>query len=361
LAFTEWNFDLGNDSDFSTALADVDAYGILGRERASLSTRWTTPDPAAPNYLALKLFTNYDASHHGFAPISVSDSNDGDPGLFSSYAALNSAGTSMTLMVLNKDPQNSVTAQLDLNGFTPSALTTYTLAASAPTTITKATPAWSSSMTFAPYSATLLVVSGTLVSTPASEWDLNPDTIMVPAGGTVTLQPKISSGTANVNLGSATFDSFEGAAACNGTLSITTSTITPTTTGAITVNAGSTPGFCHFSVTGTDSGASQTQGGWIVVGNPAATLAKTSGDNGTGGTVTLVATLAAGSSGGTADQASIFFTTDKGTLSQRIVTTDGSGNASVTLTLPKGAGTAHVTAEGPYGLGHPMVTFTDSN
>jgi hypothetical protein len=113
-------------------------------------------------------------------------------------------------------------------------------------------------------------------------------------------------------------------------------------------------------VQGTDSGAAQTEGGWIVVGNPAATITKT-GDNGTGGSLTLTATLHPGSSGGTATGASIFFTTDKGVLSQRTTTTDGSGNATVTLTLPSGSGTATVTAEGPYGLGHPVVTFTENN
>ena len=42
------------------------------------STRWTAPDPANPNYLALKLFTNYDGAHHGFATTSISDTNDGE-------------------------------------------------------------------------------------------------------------------------------------------------------------------------------------------------------------------------------------------------------------------------------------------
>ncbi len=373
LAFTEWNFDLGNDSDFSTALADVDAYGILGRERASLSTRWTTPDPAAPNYLALKLYTNYDASHHEFAPMSVSATNDGDPGLFSSYAALNPAGTSMTLMVVNKDPANSVTAQLNLNGFTPSSVTTYTLAASAPTTIAKATPAWSSTMTFAPYSATLLVVSGTLVSTPASEWDLNPDTIMVPAGGAVTLNPKITSGSTNVNLASAAFDAYEGVAACSGTISLTTAAITPSTPGEITVTAGNTPGFCHFTVSGSDGTATQKQGGWIVVGKPAATLAKTAGDgqSGTHGSTLptpLTVTISTGS-GGTNTGASVLFSTSAGSLSngtssgaKLIAVTNSSGVASVTLTLPSTTGAVTVTAEGPYGLGHPVVTpFTETS
>ena len=137
-------------------------------------------------------------------------------------------------------------------------------------------------MTFAPYTATLMVVSGSMASTPASAWDLGPDTMMVAANGTVTLHPIIITGTANVALSSAAFDSFEGATACNGSITLTTSTITTGTQGEITVNAGSTPGFCHFTVTGTDSGATQTEGGWIVVGNPAATLAKTGGDGQTG-------------------------------------------------------------------------------
>ena len=65
---------------------------------------------------------------------------------------------------------------------------------------------------------------------------------MVAAGGTVTLNPKIMSGSANVNLTSALFDSYEGAAACSGTITLTTATITPSAPGEITVTAGSTPG-----------------------------------------------------------------------------------------------------------------------
>ena len=41
-----------------------------------------------------------------------------------------------------------------------------------------------------------------MAQAPAVEWDLNPDTIMVPAGGSVTLSPKIVSGTGTVTLNS---------------------------------------------------------------------------------------------------------------------------------------------------------------
>jgi len=358
-SMTEWSAAFNKETDFSTALGDADAYGILGRERVYLASRWTAPNsgtsstPPNPNYFALKLYTNYDGSHHTFGTTSVSDTNTGNPNLFSSYAALDSTGKTLTLMVLNKDPSNAAQVQFALNGFSPTSVVTYTLASTAPTTIAKASPSWSSTMTFAPYTATLLVITGSMAQTPASEWDLNPDTVMVPAGGTVTLQPKISSGTANVTLGSSTSDS-------GITLSVTQASVTTSQNGVVTIASGSTPGFYHYTVTGSDSGASQTQGGWIVVGKPAASLAKT-GDNQTGGSLALTATLSPGSSGGTANGASIFFTADKGTLSQRLVHTNSSGVASVTLTIPSGTGVVHVTAEGPYGLGHPVVTFTESN
>jgi len=188
---------------------------------------------------------------------------------------------------------------------------------------------------------------------------------MVPAGGTVTLNPSITSGTGNVTLANAAFDAYDGATACTGTINIITAAITTTTNGTITVNAGDAPGFCHFTVTGTDiAGVMQSQGGWIVVGNPAATLTKT-GDNqlgSPGGQITLGVTLSPGSSGGTNSGASIYFNTDDGSLSAPIVVTDqsGSGTATVTLTLPSSAGVVHVTAEGPYGLGHPVAAFTET-
>jgi hypothetical protein len=300
---------------------------------------------------------------------SVSDTNDGDLNLFSSYAAVNSSGTAMTVLVLNKDPQNTVSGQFAFNGFTPSSVVSYTLAATAPTKIVASSSnAWSSAQTFAPYTATLLVISGTSATVPASAWDLNPDTIMLPAGGSVTLQPKITSGTTNVTLASPQSDS-------GITVTINQGTLSTTQNGTITVVAGNTPGFYHYTVQGTDAGATQTEGGWIVVGNPAATLAITSGDGQTGSQGTqlpqaLTVTLTPGQSGGTASGASIFFTASAGSLSNGtstgskvIAVTNSSGAASVTLTLPSTAGTVTVTAEGPYGLGHPLVTpaFTETS
>lgn len=371
LAFTEWNFAMAGESDFSTALADADAYGILGRERVTYSTRWTAPDPTTPAYNSLILYRNYDGAKGAFDPISVSAAHNADPNLFSVYAATNSPGNSLTIMVVNKDPNNNAQVQFALNHFTPSQVTTYTLSQASPNSIVKtAAQPWPGTITVTAYSATLLVITGSSTP-PASEWDLNPDAIMVPANGTASLHPQLVAGTATVTLNTAVFDGSGGAAACNsGSLSLTNPTVASGTPGDIAVNAPASSGFCHFSVTASDG---TTKGGWIVVGKPAATLAKTGGDNQTGthGTTlptNLSVTLTAGSSGGSAAGASVLFTTSAGSLSnvqvgsekvftgtKVIAVTNGSGVASVTLTLPGAAGPVTVHAEGPYGLGHPVV------
>jgi hypothetical protein len=357
LSVTEWSAAFAGEGDYSTALGDADAYGILGRERAYLGSRWVAPDPANPNYQALKLYRNYDGQHHTFAPISVSDTNDGNPNLFSSYAALNAAGTTMTVMVLNKNPGSAVSAQFALNGFTPGQVTTYTLSPKTPNQIVASSPKkWSSTMKFAPYTATVLVVTGSMAQLPGAEWDLNPDTTMVAANRTVALSPKILSGSGTVTLGTPQSDS-------GITVTVTQGTLTSSQNGSIQVAAGKTPGFYHFTVPSTDnSGVAQQQSGWILVGNPSASLAK-QGDHqkgATGSQLNLSVTLNPGKSGGSAAGATILFSTDAGSLSSRMVVTDGSGDAPVVLTLPQNPGTVHVTAEGPFGLGHPAVTFTET-
>jgi len=374
LSFTEWNAAFAGESDFSTALGDADAYGIFGRERMAFASRWEAPVSTNPNYQALKLYTNYDGSHHSFGTTSVSDTHNGDPNLFSSYAALDATGSTLTVMVLNKDPSNAVQVTFALSGFSATTLVSYTLASTSPDTIAASSPRpWSPAQTFAPYSATLLVISGNLTSVPRSDWDLNPDAIMVPAGGTFTLQPKLVSGTSTVTLASAVFDAFEGMPACSGTLTLASPTVGPGQPGTIAVQAGSTPGFCHFTVTGSDGSVAQTQGGWIVVGNPAAGLVATGGNNQTGSPGTtlsgpLTVTLSPGQSGGTESGNSVLFTTNAGTLSNGttsgprvIAVTNASGEASVSLTLPGTRQTVRVAAQAPYALGNSTAAFSETS
>jgi hypothetical protein len=379
LAFTEWGYgvaaNVNNEPDFSTAIADADTLGVFGREGLSFASRWSGPSSSSPQnaeYEAWKIFLNYDGAHHSFEPLSISDQNSGNSDLFTSYASLNSTGTTMTIMVLNKDPQNKAQVTFNLSGFDPTTYTAYTLATTASSVISaSSSTAWNASQSFAPYSITLLVINGSESSTPASEWNLNPDDLMIPASGTATLHPAITSGSAPVTLSSVVFDAYEGATACNGSLSLTNATITASQPAAITVNAGSTSGFCHYTVTGSDGTTTQTQGGWIVVGKPPATLTQSgnsqSGAAGTALSQPLTVTLNPGQSGGSASGAGILFTTSAGTLSNGttsgrsvIALTSGSGTASVTLTLPSSKGTVTVTAQDQFALGGASVTFTET-
>jgi len=385
-AITEWSTGFADNTranppvfDFSTAISDAMGYGIVGQQGVYLATRWTAPDPRAPAYQALKLYRNYDGNHSSFGNLSVHASHNADPSLFATFAALNTGSGNLTLMVVNGDPVNAAQVSFALNNFTPSTFTEYTLSESNSTSITpSASQPWSSTQTFAPYSITLLVVSGT-ATPPASEWELNPADIMAPAGGTAVLSPQLTSGSANVTLTSAAFGNFAGTTACSGTITLTNAVVAAAQPGTITLNAGNTPGFCHYTVTAADG---TSKGGWLIVGNPPATLTNNSPSSGTAGTqVTLSVTLNPGNSVGTpgcpsppcgppfAAGASVLFTVDAGTLSggtygnttKQIATVNASGVASITLTLPASSGAlVNVIAEGPYGLGHPTVTFTET-
>jgi hypothetical protein len=194
------------------------------------------------------------------------------------------------------------------------------------------------------------------------------------ASGTATgiLHPHIVSGTSPVTLTSAAFDAYEGAAACYGTLTLTNATISASTPAIVTVNPGSTPGFCHYTVTGNDGTATQTEGGWIVVGKPGGTLTVYSGNNQSGDAGTalpqaLSAALDPGQSGGSNRGAGIPFTTSAGTLSNSAISrtsviaqTNSSGVASVTLTLPSTKEIVTVTGQDQFALGGASVTFTEA-
>jgi hypothetical protein len=283
------------------------------------------------------LFRNYDGNHSTFAPVSVQATNNANVNLFSSYAAINQAGTQMTLMLINKDPANQVQATLSLGGFQASSQATYMLTQTYDAGILASTGQTPGTVTIPPYTAMLVVLNGSFGSAPQTEWQLNPDCTMAPAGGTAVLSPKITSGSGTVTLSNAKI-TYSNPGTGNPSIAIQSAQVTTTTAGSLLLTAGSSPGFYQFQVTGTDSaGVSQTQQGWLFVQNPAATLTKT-GDNQSaarGPTISLA-----------------------GTLSGREVATNSAGQATVQLTLPGTPGTVTITAEGQYGLGHPVVTFT---
>ena len=63
LSITEWNAAIAGESDFSSALGDADAYGILGASEFTWLRAGWRPLTRIPNYQALKLYRNYDGKH----------------------------------------------------------------------------------------------------------------------------------------------------------------------------------------------------------------------------------------------------------------------------------------------------------
>ncbi len=396
VSVTEWNFGQTNEDAMAVALTDADGWGLLGQYDLYAAARWTAPDPSANplSYQALNLFTSYDGKHDGFDLISVGTSNTcgvsaADPfyNQCDTFAAVNPAGTQMTLLVVNQTPADQLQATLILKNFTPSQMTSYTISAANPNQITAgATSSFSANQSFAPYTVTLLVISGQMNGTP-TDWAMNPENaalaslspntpyyppgiVMASAGTSVVLHPVITSGSGAVMLSGITTDS-------GITGAITTAAVQPTVNAAVTftIPAATAPGFYHFTLAGQDGGGIvQSEAGMIEVGNPAATLTAT-GDNqsaAAGSTLNLSVTVVPGTSGALASGQEILFTTSAGTLSaasdiavsasgnQILVETNSSGAANVTLTLPASPGTVQVTAKGEYAIGHPVYTFTET-
>jgi len=336
---------------------DADAYGVLGRERIWGATRWTAAAQNTPAYQALLLYRNANGAHLGFQNVSVEATQSASASLFSVYAATDPIGTTMTLMVVNKDPVNTANVSFNVSGFKPTTMKTYTLSSAKPTAIVAGTSKnWSSTQSFAPYSATLIVATGSTQDKIAAEWDLNPDTIAAPSSSTVTIAPAIVSGTGTVRLTAASAATGLGVTLTQPKLGIGSN-------GLVTIKTPSAPGLYRFAVAGVDANNTpQEQFGWVIVGNAAATLTKT-GDNQSasrGKPLTLTATFVPGSSGASAGNVSILFTTSAGTLSSKVVRTGLSGQATVTLTLPSTPGKVTVTARAPIPWGGARAVFTET-
>jgi hypothetical protein len=114
IGVTEYNW--GAEAYINGATAQADILGIFGRENLDLATRWTTPDPSTPTYLAMKMYRNYDGAKSTFGDTSVLDAGP-DPDLLSTFAAVRSADNAMTVMVINKQLAAGAQVTLSLTNF----------------------------------------------------------------------------------------------------------------------------------------------------------------------------------------------------------------------------------------------------
>ncbi len=114
-AVSEYNF--GGVEDINGALTQADALGIFGREGLDFATFWEPPEEAtAPLYYAFRMYRNYDGEYGRFGDTSVrAESEDDD--LVSVFAAVNSETGQLTIMMINKQPEQEVTISLQIDEY----------------------------------------------------------------------------------------------------------------------------------------------------------------------------------------------------------------------------------------------------
>jgi Glycoside hydrolase family 44 len=109
LSIGEWSF--GGEGHMSGGLATAEALGVFGATDVHSAFYWTAPPANSPSFWAFRAFRNYDGSGAKFLDNSVKASRTKD---LSMFASTNDAGTEMTVVMLNSNPQNVVPAQVDL-------------------------------------------------------------------------------------------------------------------------------------------------------------------------------------------------------------------------------------------------------
>ncbi|HLJ49266.1 MAG TPA: glycoside hydrolase family 44 protein [Bryobacteraceae bacterium] len=114
IGLTEYNW--GAESHINGATTQADIFGIFGREGLDMAARWTTPDPSTPTYKAMKMYRNYDGNRSTFGDTSVRASVP-NPDSLSAFAATRSSDSALTVMVINKDLNNSTPVTLSLANF----------------------------------------------------------------------------------------------------------------------------------------------------------------------------------------------------------------------------------------------------
>ena len=161
---SEWNW--GADGTMNGALAIADVLGVYGREGVYLASYWRYPEQYSPGYYAFKMYTNYDG-RNSFSGASVSAISD-DQGQVSSYAALDSTGEVLRVMLINKNRTQEAAVNLDIAHFDPQETATlYRYSEANITNITKRAVEVSAqtALTLPPYSITLLVIKRATVPT----------------------------------------------------------------------------------------------------------------------------------------------------------------------------------------------------
>jgi Glycoside hydrolase family 44 len=162
LAITEYWLGAQTASDVNGGLAQADLLGIFGREGVDVAMMWpeaypnlTSTDPVT---YAFRLYRNYDGAGGSFGDTSVS-ATSADQGQLSIYAAQRTADSALTIMVINKTP-NDLSSPVSISNFMPKAMASvYSYSAA---NMTAVVPGQSQTINSGGFTATFPANSATL-------------------------------------------------------------------------------------------------------------------------------------------------------------------------------------------------------
>jgi hypothetical protein len=114
IGITEYNWGAEGHPNGATAQADL--LGLFGREGLDLATRWTAPPNGSPAARAFQIYRNYDGRNSAFGETSIAAAAP-DPDRLSAFAAIRGADGALTIMVVNKQLQETGLVQIAITHF----------------------------------------------------------------------------------------------------------------------------------------------------------------------------------------------------------------------------------------------------
>ena len=154
LLISEWNF--GAEEHINGAVTIAEVLGIYGREGVEAASYWRHPDVGSPGWFAFKMHGNYDGTGTRFGG-DVVPATSSDQASVSAFAAADETAGIVRLMLINKDPAE--TLDVALAGIQPAtSARRFSYGADALGGIVEGTADLSAPVALPPYSITIIEV-----------------------------------------------------------------------------------------------------------------------------------------------------------------------------------------------------------
>jgi hypothetical protein len=139
ICVSEYNFNLNGETDPLAALVEADVLGIFGKYGVRLAAYWTTPvdnqDKLLPPAQAFRMYRNYDGAGATFGTVSVGAAST--VAGVAAFAAVDDAGSKLTIVLINKNTAAASTSLSIANFGAASSAHMYRYVAQTGSTLTK--------------------------------------------------------------------------------------------------------------------------------------------------------------------------------------------------------------------------------